>query len=449
MKFLYLCADPGIPVLGAKGASVHVREFVNALMNRGHTVTLVCANRGYGNEPGFLSITEIPPHPGAVDESSLAELKAQVPALPLGVDAPRGTNKLLDAELDKWAYNFQLRPALERIIAEIRPDVLYERYALFSDAGSRVAQQHQLPFLLEVNAPLIQERQASSGMILTDLAQHIEDQVFRRADLIIGVSRILRDYVIERGADPDRAVVIPNGVDLDKFHPTRGDQDRKIANLQGVQLPPDLLQRTVIGFVGSLKPWHGVDVLVKAFVRARQTDPKLFLLIVGEGPELQHLKMEAQSQGLSGDILFTGAVPHRLIPHYIALMNITVAPYRHQPRFYFSPMKIIEYMAMGKPVIATRQGQILELIQHQQNGLLYEAEDVESLADTLLYLAANADVQARLGQDAERTVAPSHNWPDIADRVTRMTESLLRFKTSHSTTIGAYSPIYPPSRSTP
>lgn len=436
MKFLYLCADQGIPILGAKGASVHVREFVSALMNQDHSVSLVCAKQGNGNEIGRLSITEIAPQMSVAPESYIASLRAQISSLPSSKDMSQDPTLLLTAEIKKLAYNLQMRRALERIIADIQPDVLYERYALFNYAGSIVARKYHLPYLLEVNAPLIQERQSSSGMILTDLAQRIEDQVFRQADYVTAVSAILRDYAIERGVDPARATVIPNGVDLTKFNPTLGNEDDKITNLQALLLPTALLQRTVIGFVGSLKPWHGVDILIQAFARAHRADPRLFLLIVGEGPQLEHLRSETQRQGLSDHIYFCGAVPHHLVPKYIALMNIAVAPYRHQTRFYFSPLKILEYMAMGKPVIATRQGQITELIEHEQNGLLCEAENVESLADALIRLAHDPHLQHRFGKNAAATVAERHSWLQVADQVTRLVDSLLPTPAARLTTIG-------------
>ncbi len=447
MKFLYLCADHGIPIRGAKGASVHVRELVRALMIQGHSVNVVCAKQGTGNETGRLSITEIAPQKSAAPEISVAGLRAQIPAWPSSDDLTQDANQLLTEELKKLAYNIQLQPALEHIIADIQPDVLYERYALFNYAGSVVAPKFHLPHLLEVNAPLIQERQASPGMLLTDLAQRIEERVFRQADSVITVSAVLRDYAIERGVEPSRAIAIPNGVDLDKFNPSLGNEDSKITNLQALALPPALAQRTVIGFVGSLKAWHGVDVLIQAFARARRVDPRLFLLIVGEGPQLEHLRSEAQRQGLSDDIYFCGAVPHPLIPKYIAIMNITVAPYRHQTRFYFSPLKILEYMAMGKPVVTTRQGQISDLIEHEQNGLLCDAENVESLAEALIRLARDPDLQHRLGRNAAAAVAERHSWLHVADQVNDLVDSLSPSSASRLTPRGAPSPVRPLSRS--
>jgi glycosyltransferase involved in cell wall biosynthesis len=448
MKFLYLCGDQGIPILGAKGASVHVREFASALMKLGHAVTLVCAKRGHGNEAGGLSITEIAPqidHTAA--ERYFASLRAQIQSPPMSKDTTQHADELLTTELKKLAYNLQLRQALERIIAGVQPDVLYERYSLFNYAGTIVARKFHLPHLLEVNAPLVQERQASSGMVLIDLAQTIEDQVFRQADAVIAVSAVMRDYAIGRGVQSSRVTAIPNGVDLDKFDPSIGNARQEITNLQALGLPADLRQGVVIGFVGSLKPWHGVDVLIQAFARAHQIEPRLHLLVVGEGPRLEHLRSEARVLGLSDHIYFTGAVPHHLIPKCIALMDITVAPYRHQSRFYFSPLKILEYMAMGKPVVATRQGQVSELIVHERNGLLCEPESVESLADAVIRLVHDPDLQRRLGQSAAATVADGHSWWHVANLVTHLADSLLSTAPSGLTRVFPAAPVRTPPRS--
>ncbi len=438
MKFVYLCADQGIPILGTKGASVHVREFASALMNLGHAVTLVCAKRGHGNEAGGLSITEIAPQADYTSaESYFASLRAQIQFAPMSKDTIQNANQLLATELKKLAYNLQLPPALERIIADVKPDVLYERYSLFNYAGTIIARKYHLPHLLEVNAPLIRERQASFGLVLIDLAQTIEDQIFCQADAVITVSATLKDYAIERGVQPSRVSAIPNGVDLSKFNPTVGNEGDETTGLQALGLPADLRRDAVIGFVGSLKPWHGVDILIQALARARQIEPRLCLLIVGEGPQLEHLQSEARAQSLSDHIYFTGAVPHHLVPKYIALMDITVAPYRQQSHFYFSPLKILEYMAMGKPVVATRQGQISELIEHERNGLLCEAGSAEPLADTLIRLVNDPDLRHRLGKSAAATVRDHHSWLQVADRVTRLADALLLTRASGLTAVVA------------
>src|SRR5205823_5775752 len=122
----------------------------------------------------------------------------------------------------------------------------------------------------------------------------------------------------------------------------------------------------VVGFVGSLKPWHGVDALLAAFQEAAGSDWRL--LIVGDGPERERL--EDQATQIGGQVIFTGAVSHHQIPEYVATMDIAVAPYRASSDFYFSPLKLYEYLAVGKAVVATNVGQIAQVIHHGENGYL-------------------------------------------------------------------------------
>lgn len=264
LKLLYLCGDLGIPVLGFKGASVHVREMTRALAAMGHEVHVLCAKLGFGNDLPGLRLIEVGPAAGV---SALAQEVREICRLAASGSAAESRQAAaLARDLRSLTYSRQLLPLLERVIDEVHPDVLYERYALFIYAGARAARARGVPRILEVNAPLIAEQRTIRGLQLADFAETTEGEIFRSADALIAVSPEVRDHIVSRGVAAERVTVLPNAVDPVRFQPSTGRETvlRARYGLEG---------KCVVGFVGSLKPWHGVDVLITAFAHATRTAP--------------------------------------------------------------------------------------------------------------------------------------------------------------------------------
>src|SRR5262249_42654453 len=170
-----------------------------------------------------------------------------------------------------------------------------------------------------------------------------ERLLFGGSDAVLTVSSSLRRYVIAHGGRPERTLVQPNGVDTERFHPD-GDRSRARA---GLGIRDDAL---VVGFSGSRKAWHGMDVLLEAFATLRARHPAARLLVIGEGPQAGALRAQAARLELESAALFTGRVNHDQIPDLLCALDIAVAPYRQVPDFYFSPLKIYEYMASRRAV---------------------------------------------------------------------------------------------------
>lgn len=377
MRIAYLLADRGIPVFGDKGASVHVREMIRALA-KDNEVDLFCAKRG-----------------GARYDLPLHQLHVVSSVSDAGVTQSIDEKRLMTVA--------GLRELLHRVVPDAGYDLLYERYSLFSDAGAVCAAVTAIPFLLEVNAPLINERQKVEELPLASLARSIERRIFRQADAILAVSTEVAAHVIEVGAAPERVHIVPNGVDTNRFCPaTSGERIRRHLGL-GSEI--------VIGFVGSLKPWHGVDRLITAFDHVAKSNWRL--LVVGEGPHSEALFEQATRLRRRDQIVFTGAVSHDEIPEYIAAMDIAVAPYQAVRDFYFSPLKLFEYLASGKTVVATDVGQISQVIRHGENGYLVGPE-VTSLAEALARLATDPELRRQLGERAPVGVV---SWEETARRV--------------------------------
>lgn len=417
MKIAYISADLGVPVLGHKGASVHVREFATALTDLGHTVQIISASSADAQErivdhssrpDDALSLSVCAP------SSELRDVAQQVTEAFIRLGWQREPQHLVSETRHILADSEFTASALP-LLRAFAPDLLIARHALFSLAGAELAQALGCPCALEVNAPLIEERRRYWGLTFDQLADTAERTAFQRADLLIAISEGVRAYLLRHDAPADRVLIAPNGVNLKEFHP-------------GISAAPvreryHLDQRLVIGFAGSLKPWHGVDLLMQAFADVVATReealPALHLLIIGDGPQREALLQQSQRLGLSGHITFTGVVPHHEIPAHLAALDIAVAPYHNSDGFYFSPLKVIEYMAMGIPTIAPQIGQIPSLLGtgDNANGLLYPPDDRQELASGLLRLAQDATFRQVLGARGAARARQRHSWEAIAEQI--------------------------------
>jgi glycosyltransferase involved in cell wall biosynthesis len=402
LRILYLCADPGIPVLGFKGASTHVRCLVGALAEAGHAVTVVCTRRGEGNSIA-AELVEVAPGAEARQLGELGDLAF----------ARSGLAEKPGSELKRLLHNGPLEEVVMNLCSILRPDVLYERYALLCNVGARVARTCNLPHIVELNAPLIEERRRYWGLALPEVARIIEREVFSGADAILAVSAPVRDYAIAGGAQAQRVMVMPNGVDPVLFAAGGNEVEMAVRTMHG------LGAALVIGFVGSLKPWHGVDLLLEAF--ADLGDKRLRLLIVGDGPQAETLRLRAMAPDLAGTVIFTGQVPHAQMGAYLATMDIAVAPYRapgpDEGGFYFSPLKVFEYMAAGRSVVAPCLGQIGEVIEHGRHGLLYPPDDTRALTAHLRQLIRDPVQRTQMGRAGAALVGQQYTWSGNAQRI--------------------------------
>src|SRR6266702_784702 len=202
--------------------------------------------------------------------------------------------------------------------------------------------------------------------------------------------------------------VVPNGVSPRRFSPGLAPA------------LPRLAGAFTVGFVGTLKPWHGLSILVEAFAQLRRRHPQTRLLIVGDGPERDRLVADLAAAGLTEAVHLAGAVDASAVPGWLASMDVGVAPYPPLAHFYFSPLRVYEYMAAGLPVVASRIGQLKSLIEEGRNGLLVTTGDAAGLAAALERLHSDPKLRARLGQAARTTVLKQYTWDAVAQRVLRL-----------------------------
>ncbi len=402
MKILYLNPDRGIPVCGDKGASVHVRAFITAAAALGHEVLLICANLGTGNVPPPARIFELPVR----SEPELLREEAVLRALPETIlDDP-----IARRELARLAYDRALPAQVMTILTKENfiPDVVYERHALFHQAGVDIAARLDVPRLLEVNAPLIEEQARFRGLCLRGLAQASERASYQGAACVIAVSAAVATHVQTIAGPRCDVKIVPNGVDLTRFGPLNaGATIRAKLNIGAAP---------VIGFIGSFKPWHGMGFLLDAVAAQGTALNTTRILAVGDGPDLAALRERAAEPDLAGRVILPGRMAHADIPDWLAAMDITVAPYLDQPDFYFSPLKIVESLAAGKPVVAPALGQISQLVQHGETGLLYEPGDADGCGAALASLIANPRGCAVMGHHARRAAA-GWDWTALVAKI--------------------------------
>jgi glycosyltransferase involved in cell wall biosynthesis len=268
-----------------------------------------------------------------------------------------------------------------------------------------------------LNAPLALEQASYRGTGLGDLAARAELWTLSGADAVLTVSAALRDHVVSLGIESARVHVFPNGVDPTHFQP--GPPEASLRAHLGLDEGP------VLGFVGSLRPWHGVEVLPELMEHLTRRHNKLQLVVVGEGPMRPQLEQGLGRKRLLERVVFTGTLAHAEVAGVIRQFDVALAPYPQlEHAFYFSPLKLFEYMACGVAVVAADIGQISEVVRPGKTGLLYPAGDFQSLATACSRLLRDPRLRRSLGRAAAKLVHTHYVWDRNANRAVELARSL-------------------------
>jgi len=382
-------------ILAADGMQVHVREIVAALRRAGHDVALLGPDSGPAADTG-----DGPARPRR------RGLAARVGAL-------RGRLPAWASELLELAYNGVAYPRLRREARAFAPSAIYERYNLFLLAGIWLKRALGVPLLLEVNAPLVHERGTYGRLALTPVARWAERYVWRRADLVLPVSEALAAYIRAAGVPAERIRVIPNGARLDAGGAAAAAEGRALRARLGLD------GKVVVGFVGFVRPWHGLTRVLEALARS---GGDLHLLVVGDGPARAELEARAAALGLDGALTITGAVPHEAVPGYLHSFDIALQP---DVTPYASPLKLVEYMAAGRAIIAPDRPNIRECVQDGVSALLLDPETPGALEAAVARLVAAPETRARLGAAAAEVVRrEARTWDGNASRIVALARTL-------------------------
>lgn len=380
-RILFVHAAPGIPVDGVAGGSVHIREVVRAMARAGHQVLLV-ARRGTRR-----------------DGDPLPDLPCDLRVLPQGT-LPGVLKRI--PPVDETVFDHRLARFLLRSAAGFEPTLVYERFSLFSGAGATVASRRGIPHVVEVNAPLLRERSRHEGLREGWFARRREESVLQAADRVVAVSPALDEYLRRRGVRADRIRVIPNGVDAQRFRPGLEPLEDERRSAGGLR----------IGFCGSLKPWHDLETLLQALV-GRDAPRSDSLLVVGDGPAGRVLKDRAAELGLAQRVTWSGPRDEADVPRLLAGCDVVCVLSPAAPDHYFSPLKLLEGMALGLPVVATDVGSVAQVCGGDTPAaLMVPPEDPAALALVLDRLAADPELRVSLGA-AGRARAVAHTWDHV------------------------------------
>lgn len=369
------------------GQGVHLQALVEALRAAGHEVRVV--------------------GPASFERATLGGESRLIAAL-------RRWLPPAAAELAELAYSLPATLRLARVAAEFRPDVVYERYNLFFLAGALLARRRGLPFLVEVNAPLAEERTRFGNLRLRRLARWSEAFVWRRADRVLPVTEVLAGHAAAAGVPRGRIEVIPNGIHLEEFaEPASEPTPEPAAPEPGLTL----------GFVGFVRDWHGLDRVVRA-IAAWRGAPRLGLLVVGEGPARPDLEALAAGLGIADRVRFTGLAAREAIPGLVAGFDIALQP---AAVAYASPLKVFEYMAAGRAIIAPDQPNLREVLEDGRTALLFDPARPDAMWEAIVRLAADPGLRARLGTAARAEVLRRDlTWGGNARRVAALAEDAQR-----------------------
>lgn len=379
MKILYCAIDQVVP--GTKGGSVHVQAVAEGLAQLGHDVH-VLTQQG----PGGFPQSPVMAGGGRLQWQHVAP--------------PFGSNRMRMARAGRIAA----------IARALKPDAVIERYFNFGGEGISAATRVGALAVLEVNAPVVDyagsPKRLLDRLLLFEPMRRWREWQCRAADLIVSPSRA----ILPSWLPAERVVELEWGADTDRFQPeASGDP--------GFERRPD---DVVAAFAGAFRAWHGAIHLVDAMRHLEERGPtSLRAVLAGDGPELPRVRQAAR--GLAR-VAFTGPLDHAHVPAFLARADIGVAPFdvsAHAPlsiAFYWSPLKIFEYMASGLPVVAPNIEGIRRIVSDGREGLLYDPSVTGALARTLERLQ-DAQLRRSLGASARARAVSEYSWTGHCQRL--------------------------------
>ena len=392
MRILYLTLEN---LSLHKGSVVHVKEIVNGLRKLGHHVGLVASSLNKSEEANrFYNLNVIPSF-----MLRLFRLKKQPYIVSL---------------IFLFLYLLRILPQYDIIYARDYHTVMI---ALFP----RLIFKKKLVF--EINGIANEEQRLKNNSLLNSilvfLIQKAEKMATKYSEKIISVTPHIRAYLVQNyNCSPDKVKAIPNGVNTKKFQPIHDEallgqwKDRlEIAK-----------EEIVIAFVGNLAPWQGVEYLIEVAPLLLKETKNIKFLIIGDGILKMGLKEKVNRLGVSNHFVFAGMVNHQEIPFYINIADICVLPKRRLKSGY-SPIKLFEYMACGKPVVDTRvEG--LEFIEEEGTGRLIEPENVEGFEKTLYDLIKEPEERIRMGEKGLQIARERFSWESRVTEIEKVLKEL-------------------------
>ena len=368
----------------------------------------------------------------ALDKSTDVEIysNAELPEVNCNINIIRPIcNKFLPHNIKELMLNFQFLFSVD--INKIKPDAIYQRHTAASFLGAYWAKKYNIPLVLEFNSSEIWKiknwktkdsflrgisKKLFNCFIQEPMIKAIENYNLRMANVIVVVSKALKEDLVGRGIKEEKILINPNGVDIEKFRPNcGGDKIRKKFNLE---------DKKIVGFIGTFGQWHGVEELAKAIVlffeKHREMEANVRFLLIGDGILFEKVKAILKQGKCEDKVIFTGLVLQNEAPYYLDACDIFVSP--HIPnsdgsQFFGSPTKLFEYMAMGKGIVASNLGQIGYILDDGITGRLVEPGNSEQLENGIFELLNNEKLCKKMGLSARKKVIEHYTWGQHVRRI--------------------------------
>jgi len=383
MKILYAST---VNIGTKKGSSVHFLNLARALQSRGHEVVVVALGRPACGNANGLKVYSVPK-----------------------IMASKATTLLTDLLLGLTIF---------RLTVTTRFDVLYHRGIALAN---RWACLFGIPSITEVNGIQVDEfRAAGMSELGLRLYRYREKQIVTNARRVICVTEGIRDQLVGRYAAPhDQCIVLPNAADTVLFRPRP-----KMKCQEQVGLIPENYN---IGFVGAFQPWVDFDSLLRAVQILRNQNVPVRCTFLGDGDRYQEVKQQVKQHQLTERVQLIGYVPHKMVPCWIGAFDVCVAPFTRARNelIGLSPLKLFEYMACARPVVAAALPGTIEPVETAQSGLLYPVEDTNALAQCLLSLCRDVSLGEAMGARGREYVVKHHRWDSVAERIEAVILELL------------------------
>lgn len=376
--------------LGDGAEGIHIAEMVNAFRALGHEVVLAGPAVGKRGE----------------DQQNQRGVFSTLKKI---VKGPA-------YEMMELGYNLYGYANLLKQIKEFRPHFIYDRYITFNYSCIAAGRTFGIPVVLEVNAPLAYERENESDerLYLKRISHLLEKKICSDASKTIVVSTPLKDYLVAIGVPENQVIVMPNGANTEKFNPVPKDP--------GLMAKYGISDSSfVVGFTGILRPWHGIDLLLESFKAVKQRFADSVLLLIGDGPIREEIEKKADQLGCRDSVKITGRVSHDAVKLHLGLLDVAVSP---KATFYASPMKILEYMAMGKPVVAPNTANIRDIINSETTGLLFDENSSSSLTKKLCSLIESPEKMKTIGKEGLSEILFRLNWVNNAKQVINLVNNV-------------------------
>jgi len=379
---------------GAEGA--HIKGIVTAFREMGHTVKLT-------------SIHNVDPtKPVEANKSQTTE------------EQPKSLkNKVLELTKHMPEFLFEFMEILYNLIAlrqvrnEVRnqlPDVIYERYSLFMFSTVWYAKRKNIPLILEVNDSAQVER--VRHLLFKRLACKIEAWIFKNASGLVFISSYFQNLAKEKYPNIAPSVISPNAADTNVFDPTKYDHELEKSNR-------GLSGKTVCGFAGAFHHWHGIDWFVEQVIDELKQHPNIALFLVGDGPRHEFIKSLVEQKEMQTQVVITGRIEHTEIPRAIAAMDFGIIPDSND---YGSPMKLFEFMSMGKGMIVPDFSPIEEVVKNNQTSWLFEKRNHKDCIKRFFEIANQAEHCYEVGQQAIEYIHNERQWRHNVEQIIKLSK---------------------------